>query len=128
MPRLIMRLTLLVVPLAGGAGAIFFPAWQRPLIILSIGLLLAVGVSELFWPGLERFVGQRYLRSSRQPKRAFASLVATLALTAAGLALFFLARKHEARGWGTLGGIAALVRGLGSVLSVALQALSAVLA
>jgi lipoprotein-releasing system permease protein len=117
-------LLLLALPTLAAVGALAFSRWQHLLIILTCGGFLAFGVAEMFWPGLERFVGQRYLRSSRRPSRAFVGLVAALALTAAGLALFFLARKHEARGWETLGVIATLIGGLGAVLSVLLQLFS----
>ena len=98
-----MRVVLLVVPRWPRRRArCCCPAWQRTLITAGrSAVLLAFGLAELFWPGLERFVGQRYLHSSRRPRRALVDLVVALALTGAGLALFFLARKHEARGWET---------------------------
>ena len=123
-PRWILRVVLLAAALAAAAGALLLPAWQRSLTGASIGVFLAFGMAELFWPGLERFVGQRYLHSSRRPRRALVNLVVALALTAAGLALFFLARKHQARGWETVGVIATLAGGFDAVLSVLLLQLS----
>ncbi len=122
--RWLMRLILLAVPALEATGALLIPGWRRSLITLSIGGLLALGMAELFWPGLERFVGQRYLHSNRRPRRALVNLAVALALTGAGLALFFLARKHQARGWETVGVIATLVGGFDAVLSVLLLQLS----
>ena len=122
--RWIVRIVLLSVPVAEAIGSLLFPAWQRSLTAFAIGGFLAFGIAELFWPGVEPFVGQRYLHSSRRPRGTLAGLGVTLALTVAGLALFFFARKHEARGWESLGVIAALAGGLGAVLSVLLQLFS----
>src|SRR5690348_6634626 len=97
--RWIVRVVMLAVALAAAAGALLLPAWQRELSGAAIGVFLGFGLAELFWPGLERFVGQRYLRSIRRPGRALVNLIIALAVTGAGLALFFFARKHEARGW-----------------------------
>src|SRR6478752_5112727 len=94
--RWIVRVVMLVVALAAAAAALLLPAWQRELTGAAIGVFLGFGLAELFWPGLERFVGQRYLRSSRRPSRALVNLVVALAVAGAGLALFFFARKHEA--------------------------------
>jgi hypothetical protein len=122
--RWVLRVVLLAVPLLATIGAAFLPSRQHALIGAAIGGFLAFGVAELFWPGLERFVGQRYLHSSRRPRRALVNLVVALAVTAVGLAVFFLARKHQARGWETAGVITALVGGFDAVLSVLLLQLS----
>ncbi len=122
--RWVRRLVLLLIPALEATGALAVPGWRRTLITLAIGGFLAFGLAELFWPGLERFVGQRYIHSSRRPWRALVNLVIALALTGAGLALFFLARKHQARGWETVGVITTLAGGFDAVLSVLLLQLS----
>ena len=122
--RWVRRLVLLLIPALEATGALAVPGWRRTLITLAIGGLLAFGLAELFWPGLERFVGQRYLHSSRKPRRALVNLASALAVTGAGLALFFFARQHQARGWETAGVIATLVGGFDAVLSVLLLQLS----
>jgi len=118
--RWVLRVVLLAVPLLETVGAALLPNRQHALIGAAIGGFLAFGIVELFWPGLERFVGQRYLHSSRRPTRALVNLVIALAITAVGLAVFFLARRHQARGWETVGVITALVGGFDAVLSVLL--------
>jgi lipoprotein-releasing system permease protein len=122
--RWILRVVLLVVPLGEVLAAALAPAWRKPLVALAIGGLLAFGVVELFWPGPEPFVGLRYLHSSRRPRRALAGLAATLGLTLVGLLLFFVARRYQARGWETVGVVAALAGSLGAVLSLLLQLFS----
>src|SRR5690242_4578409 len=85
--RWVRRLVLLLIPALEASGALAVPGWRRTLITLAIGGLLAFGLAELFWPGLERFVGQRYLHSNRKPGRALVNLAVALAVTGAGLAL-----------------------------------------
>ena len=118
--RQVLRVVLLAVPVAAAVAAVFLPSRQHALIGATIGGFLAFGIAELFWPGVERFVGQRYLHSSRRPSRALVNLVVALAITAVGLAVFFLARRHQARGWETAGVITALAGGFDAVLSVLL--------
>jgi hypothetical protein len=48
--RWILRVVLLVAPLAEALGAALMPVWRKPLIPLAIGGLLAFGVVELLWP------------------------------------------------------------------------------
>jgi lipoprotein-releasing system permease protein len=124
MLRWIVRIVLMVVAAAEAIAALLIPLHRGALIMWAVGGFLAFGISELFWPGVEPFVGQRYLHSSRQPKRVLAGLAIALALTAAGLFLFFYARRHEARGWETLGVVTALLGGLGAILALLLRLFS----
>jgi lipoprotein-releasing system permease protein len=122
--RWLLRVILLVVPLAEGIGAALLPDWRKPLAALAIGGLLAFGVVELFWPGAEPFVGLRYLHSSRRPRGALTGLVSAVGLTVVGLLIFFVARRYHARGWETAGVVAALAGSLFAVLSLLLQLFS----
>jgi lipoprotein-releasing system permease protein len=118
--RWILRVVLLVVPLAEGIVAALVPDWRKPMITLAIGGLLAFGLVELFWPGAEPFVGLRYLHSNRRSRRGWIGLLATLGFTVLGLALFFVARRFHARAWETVGVVTALVGSLYALLSLLL--------
>jgi lipoprotein-releasing system permease protein len=75
---------------------------------LAIGGLLAFGVVELLWPGVEPFVGLRYLHSKRQPRNTLLAHSVTLGLVLTGLAVFFTARHYHLRALETTGVILAL--------------------
>jgi lipoprotein-releasing system permease protein len=126
MSRWVVRAALLIV--AGGAAAA--GVWWRPelqtrLGAASVGVLLALGLMELFSLVFERFVGLRYLHRRRKSWTASVlGFAVSLAVTGAGVALFLISRGREARGWETLGVVATLAGGLGAVLCMLLQLFS----
>jgi lipoprotein-releasing system permease protein len=124
MLRWALRLSLLLAALAVGIAAALMPTWQKPLITIAIGSLLAFGLVELFWPGAEPFVGMRYLRRSRRLQQTWIGLVAALGVTVLGMATFFVARHFHARAWETVGVGAALWGTQVSVLMLLLQLFS----
>jgi lipoprotein-releasing system permease protein len=122
--RWILRLVLLTTAAAEIVGAILIPTMSKSLIANAVAVLLALAALVLFWPGLERFVGLRYLHRSRRTPAALLGLVVSLAVTAMGLGLFFLARRHHLRWLETAGVVTALVGGLAAVMSILLQLFS----
>jgi lipoprotein-releasing system permease protein len=124
MSRWIVRVVLLASVAVGALGAMLSSVRHDTFTALAIGGLLALGATELFWPGLERFVGLRYLYTSRRVRSGMLGVGLALVLTAAGLALFFLSRRYQSRGLETVGVVTALIGGLVAVLSILLQMFS----
>jgi lipoprotein-releasing system permease protein len=120
-----MRATLLSAAAGVAAAGIWWrPVLQSKLTAVAIGVLLALGLIELFSLVLERFVGLRYLHRNRRTHVALVGFGVSLAVTAAGLALFYLSRGERSRGLETLGVVAALIGGLAAVMAVLLQLFS----
>jgi lipoprotein-releasing system permease protein len=123
MGRWILRTTMLAVAGAAATGAVLKPTLRPQLMAVTIGVLLGVGLYELFALGFERFVGLRYLHRSRNQRAALIGLGLSLLLAAVGLAVFFLSRGRV-RALETAGVITVLVGGLAAVLCLLLQLFS----
>jgi lipoprotein-releasing system permease protein len=123
MSRWVLRLALLCGAGAAAVGAVLRPGQRDALISASVGVLLALGLRELFSLGLERFVGLRYLHRSRRTRTAVIGFCFSLLVTGIGLTVFFMSRGRS-RGLETIGVTTVLVGGLGAVLSILLQLFS----
>lgn len=88
--------------------------------------LLALASSALLFARyrFERFVGVRYLRRGRTSRAVRAGLWLSVLVTAAGLAMFLLARGGQSRGFETAGVVTTLAGGLALEVFVLLRMLS----
>jgi len=117
MSRWIVRPALMAVAASAAAtGILWRPELQTRLGAAAVGVLLALGLYELFSKLFERFIGLRYLHRSRKSWTAVVGFSVSLAVAAAGVAVFLVTRAHHARGWETLGVIATLAGALAAVL------------
>jgi hypothetical protein len=123
MTRWLLRIFLLATVAAAGVGAFLSPIHRPRLVAAALGVLLALGLSELFALGLERFVGLRYLHRARRARSTMVGMALALGLAGLGLGLFFVARGHS-RSWETVGVVMVLLAGLGAVSALLLRLFS----
>jgi lipoprotein-releasing system permease protein len=121
--RWVVRICLPLVALASGAGALLRPVQAPRLMTVAVVALLALGLSELFALGLERFVGLRYLHRARRSSSTLVGLGLSLVLMGAAAAAFFAARGHS-RALETLAVMTVLVAGLVAITAFLLRLFS----